>query len=215
MVLAVMHSYYAKSLTMAQVKDILGTIENFHFIFTAIASQRSSGGISFMYALHARNLLAAKDNNLRAKELSALKKKLKEKLPQYVEFESNFVNLGYTKVAAKQKKLVQYVLSKLDRVHAVGVPIDYDQMTIEHLAPQSQSIKSHHIGNVGNLLLCEKNFNANVLEDKNFTAKKAAPLSSKIAIDPILQDAAEWTAKEIASRAKYMSGLAFNKVWKL
>ncbi len=113
MVLAVMHSYYEKNLSLAQVKDILGAIENFHFIFTAITSQRSSGGISFMYALHARNLLAAKDGNLRAKELSTLKRKLKDKLPQYAEFESAFVDLGYTKVAAKQKKLVQYVLARL------------------------------------------------------------------------------------------------------
>ncbi len=88
-------------------------------------------------------------------------------------------------------------------------------MTIEHLAPQSQSIKSHHIGNVGNLLLCEKGFNSNVLKDKNFSAKKAALTASQIAIDPIVKAATEWTAKEIAARAKYMADIAFNKAWKL
>lgn len=215
MVLAVMHAYYAKSINLSQVKDVLGAIEKFHFVFTAITSQRSSGGISFMYALHARNLLAAKDANSRGKELTELKKKLKDKLPHYLEFESNFVGLGYTKVMAKQKKLVQYVLAKLDHYHTSGIPIDYEQMSIEHLAPQSQSIKSQHVGNIGNLLLCEKSFNSNVLKDKDFDAKKSALLSSQIALDKPIRDAAEWTAKEVAGRARYLSQIAFEKVWKI
>lgn len=215
MVLAVMHAYNARSISLAQVKDVLGAIEKFHFIFTAVTSQRSSGGISFMYALHARNLLAAKDNNARAKELSELKKKLKDKLPEYAEFESNFVNLEYTKVAAKEKKLVQYVLGKLDRLHSSGLPINYELMTIEHIASQSQNVKSQLIGNIGNLLLCDKTFNEKVLRDKDFAAKKTALLASSIAVDEQIKTASEWTSKEISARAKYLSRLAFEKVWKI
>lgn len=62
MMLAIMHAYDAGELKQKHAEGILRTIENFHFIFTAITSQRSSGGISFMYALHARSLLAAPGN---------------------------------------------------------------------------------------------------------------------------------------------------------
>lgn len=61
MVLSVMQQYEEELIKVKHVKAILGAIENFHFAFTAIASQRSSGGISFMYALAGRDLYNAKD----------------------------------------------------------------------------------------------------------------------------------------------------------
>ena len=137
MVLALMHAYEAKELKLGQVQDMLAAIENYHFIFTAITPQRRSGEISFMYVLHARNLLGAPDANARGKVLSGLKKKLKDKLPLYEEFELNFLGLAFTNSFTKQKKLIQYVLARLDKSEEAGVAIDYEQMTIEHLASQS------------------------------------------------------------------------------
>jgi len=137
MVLALMHAYVGGEIKLGQLQDMLMAIENFHFIFTAVTSQRSSGGISFMYALHARNLLAAKDANSRGRVLSDLKKKLRDKLPTYEEFESNFIGLTFTNDFTKQKKIIQYVLSRLDKGEAGGVAVDYEQMSIEHLASQS------------------------------------------------------------------------------
>ena len=61
MVLSVMQQYEDGLLKTKHVKAILSAIENFHFSFTAIASQRSSGGISFMYALAGRDLYNAKN----------------------------------------------------------------------------------------------------------------------------------------------------------
>jgi hypothetical protein len=95
------------------VEDILGTIERFHFIFTAITSQRFSGGISFMYALHARNLLNARDLSAKLEELGQLKSKLRDKAPEYAEFESNFLNLRYSRSFTKNKKTIQYILAKM------------------------------------------------------------------------------------------------------
>ena len=215
MILAVMHAYDTGELKMGQVRDALGAIERFHFFFTAITSQRSSGGISFMYAYHARGLLGAKDANERGKELSDLKAKLRQKIPTMEEFQPNFVELTYTKTQAKQKKLIHYVLAKIDRALDSGVALDYDQMTIEHLAPQSQSIKAKHVGNIGNLLLCEKGFNTHILANKSFAEKKTALLRSKVTVDDDIKSAQEWNAAQVTSRAEHMAEFSYKNVWKI
>jgi len=56
LVISVMRNYEDGALKIKHVKSMLSAIENFHFSFTAIASSRSSGGISFMYASAARDL---------------------------------------------------------------------------------------------------------------------------------------------------------------
>jgi len=218
MVLAVMHAFDSGDLKQRQVEDILGAIENFHFIFTAITSQRSSGGISFMYALHARTLLAATDVTARAKVLSDLKNKLRGILPAYAEFESNFLDLQFSRSFTKQKRLIQYVLAKIDRVMSgSGVVLDYSQMTIEHLAPQSPAsgIADDNVGAIGNLLLVEKGFNSNDLANKAFPAKKALLAKSKVFLDPVIAGAAAWTKAEIDARSAWLATNAFQKVWKI
>lgn len=215
MLLAIMHSFENGKLKQGQVEEILGTIEAFHFIFTAITSQRSSGGISLMYALHARDLLRATDAAGKTKVLAALRKKLKDKLPDYSEFEAAFVQLAFSKGFTKQKKLVQYVLTWLDRAEAGGVSIDYAQMTIEHLASQSSHLPANAVANIGNLLLCEKEFNGEMLAAKSFADKQQILLNSKVSIDSSIKNATSWTAKEIAARAKEMAKTAYNSVWKI
>jgi uncharacterized protein with ParB-like and HNH nuclease domain len=79
LVLSVMRHYEDGALKTRHVRSILSAIENFHFAFTAIVSQRSSGGISFMYALAGRDLY--KGRNLEAK-VKCLLDFQKKKLPR-------------------------------------------------------------------------------------------------------------------------------------
>jgi uncharacterized protein with ParB-like and HNH nuclease domain len=79
MVLAVMRHHDDDLLKLKNVKDILFSIEDFHFAFTAVTSQRSSGGISFMYASAARNLHDAGSLQDKVMVLDNLKQKLKTK----------------------------------------------------------------------------------------------------------------------------------------
>lgn len=69
-VLAVMRHYDDETLKPKHVKEILSAVENFHFVFTAVTSQRSSGGISLMYASAAKNLHEA---NSLSDKVSALR----------------------------------------------------------------------------------------------------------------------------------------------
>jgi Protein of unknown function (DUF1524) len=173
-----------------------------------------------MYALHARTLLAGTDLNARLKVLTELKNKLKAKAPAYAEFEPYFLNLRFSRSFTKQKKLIHYILAKIDRaMNNNGLVIDYSQMTIEHLAPENPAgaatVSDANVGSIGNLLLVEKGFNSNNLANKSFTAKKALLQQSKVFMNPIIENATKWTDTEVTERAKWLATNAIQKVWKL
>ena len=140
MLLSVMTEYERGNLKRKHVMDIICAIEHFHFIFTAVTSQRSSGGISLMYAYHARNLLAATTIDEKLNEIKELKQKLRDKLPSRSEFVANMYEVWFSKKFTKQRKLVHYILSKVDSHYNSdsGVKANYTEMTIEHILPQSK-----------------------------------------------------------------------------
>ena len=216
MVLAVMHDYEAVHIKQKHVVDILAAIEKFHFIFTAITSQRSSGGISFMYALHARSLHNAAGIQAKLKVLNELNVKLKSKTPTFEEFKPAFLNLRYSRSFTKQRKLIHYVLAKIDETNASGVAIDYDRMSIEHLNAlnPTAAILAAQSDSIGNLILAEPDFN-NKLGNKPFANKLTMLKRSKIFLDPPLVSATTWTPTEITQRGEWLADAAYQKVWKI
>jgi len=128
-VLAILHAYKRKELNVKNTRRALCAVENFHLVFTAITSQRSSGGISFMYALHARELRNAATLPDRVGVIEELIGKLKAKLPEYQEFEANFRELLCSEKFTKRKPVVQYVLNRLTQ-NFLGVRLDAKAMTV-------------------------------------------------------------------------------------
>ena len=218
MVLAVMREYQAKKIKLALAIEILEAIERFHFQFTAITSQRSSGGISFMYALHARQLTDATTEPARVKTIRDLKKKLRAKLPSYQEFEANFCDVGFSDQETKQKKLVQYILTGVAARYAAGVKIDTSQMTIEHLEAQNPkgvpAIKAQDVAKIGNLIFVDNDLNQQ-LANKPFSQKLPLLKKSHVGLDPILAEAKEWNANAIEARGKALAREAYEKIWKI
>lgn len=216
MLLSVMRDYTAGKLKQKHVQDILEAIENFHFIFSAITSQRSSGGISGMYASHAIKLVNSESFDERIATLNSLKSELKRRLPSYQGFEANFIEISYTNDIDKQKKLAQYILAKIDAFYADGLPIDYDLMTIEHLSPQNPKGKAplQNVGQLGNLILINADLN-NELDNKSFSEKKVVLAKSRVALDNIIKNSEEWDEGKVEERTKHLSKLAYEKVWRL
>ncbi len=219
MLLSVMREYDRGGLKLKRVKDIINAIECFHFIFTAITSQRSSGGISFMYAFHARQLDQA-DQKDKTKSLDDLKKKLRDKLPSRDEFVANFLELNYSSVFTKEKALVKYILTKYDKYYSkqaqTGTAIHYDQMTIEHIFAEKDSSKYidiTNIGKIGNLLLMEEGLNGN-LGNKPFIDKKKIYLQSNIYLDDEVKNATDWGEKDIIDRTEEIAIRLFDTVFK-
>lgn len=216
MLLSVMREYRAGKLKQKHVQGILEAIENFHFIFSAITSQRSSGGISGMYASHAIKLVNAESFDEKISTLNSLKSELKRRLPSYQEFEANFAEISYTDDIDKQKKLVQYILGKIDAHYADGLPIDYTQMTIEHLSPQNpkDNVPLKNVGQLGNLILINADLN-NALDNKSFLEKKTVLEKSRVVLDDLIKRSEKWNELKVEERTKHLSKLAFEKIWRL
>jgi len=216
LVLSVMRHYDDKALKTKHVREILSAIENFHFVFTAVTSQRSSGGISFMYASAARDLYAATKQDSKLGVLRDIEKKFTAKKPNYQEFEPPFVDLQYSSKLSKQKNLVRYILAKLYQKNSTGLVIDVDQMTIEHLAPEnpptSSGLNDNIVASIGNLILVDQPLN-DKLGNKSFPEKVAILKSAHVWIDDVVLGASTWGLDEILKRSQLLARDAYDNVW--
>jgi len=218
-VLSVMRQYDDGVLKLKHVKRVLSAIENFHFAFTAVTSQRSSGGISFMYASAARNLHDAAGKATRQVcTLSDFQRKLASKRPPYAEFEPAFLELRASSKFTKQKTLVRYILTKLYQYHSTGLAIDPDRMTIEHLAPenppQPTGLSDDQLASIGNLILVDESLN-NKLANKDFPEKRAILRAANLWVDPVVLDAAAWGEQQITERGRALAKESYEQVWAL
>lgn len=218
--LSLFRAYQSKRIKLAQLVRALGDIEKFHFLFTAITSQRSSGGISGMYAALARQVESVKNAEEATPIINELRAKLKDRVPSEEEFLALFPELIYTNTASKQRALMKYVLARLSREQGHAYGADIDDLTIEHLVPQSfigkDGWKEEDVGQIGNLVLVTKQINGK-LDNKSY-ADKLAVLRANKCHD--LLPSYFWSAKKldlelVERRTAELGQLAYGKAWKI
>ncbi len=219
MVLAIMREYYLDHLKYKHAMEGIMAVEHFHYIFTAITSQRSSGGISSMYSTHSRKLSLGADVDERIKAIRELKEKMREKLPTLEEFIVNFKTLRFTNDYTKNKKIIHYTLSKMDEAaNNKGAAIHYDRMTIEHILPQNPAKKSKEhddvVGMIGNLILVDEDLNGK-LDNKEFLDKKAILAQTLVFVDGLIQNADKWGPEEIVKRTETMARVVYTEIFKI
>jgi len=216
MTISILRDYRDKKLSLAQTRKILRDMENFHVQFTAVTAQRTGGGTARMYALSAEQLSHASDANARGSTLVEFRKKMRERIPLYGEFEANFLEIEFSSASTKQKGLVQYLLRRFHEATWDGPPVDYAKMTIEHIAPENPQGPSliANLGKLGNLLLLPQPANSD-LGNMSFAAKKAAYKQAGVKLDAVLAKATNWTDAEIAKRTKTLARIAFDQVFKV
>lgn len=212
MTLAVLHAYKNGELQKKETERALKAIEYFHFAFTALTSQRSSGGISHMYALHARELTHAMDTSTRKIAISNLIDKLRNRLPSESEFISGFKKLKFSDDFPKDKRTIQYTLRLLYELENPSVVIDSSQMSIEHIEPQSSKLMDKaNLAEIGNLWLLSNKQNG---EFGNMPVSKKIPLYKAVGVvtDPVLKKATTvWDLSLITERTEYLG----KKMWAL
>lgn len=219
MVLSVLRDFEGNKLSCRHAIEILQAIEHFHFIFTAITNQRTSGAIGSMYSKYSRELHKAR-NGEKIAVIRELKEKLIEKLPSYNEFKVAFSHVIYTNKSTKDRKLVRYILNKNHRYlsHLEGISINYSLMTIEHILSQNSVLSSVYddeiIGQIGNLLLANETLNQK-LENKPFAEKKKIYLNSKLFLDHLIKESTEWNKNIIERRTAYYSDLSYHKTFRI
>lgn len=219
MVLAVLRGYLSGKLKYKLTLEALEAIEKFHYLFTAITSQRSSGGIASMYSSHARKLTNAKEESAKSRVIRELKQKMREKIPTVDEFHAGFKKLRFTSDFTKQKKIIFYTLSKIDSYYSQhGLIVDYEFMTIEHIHAQNARTKNENVdvpvGQIGNLMLIDKRTNES-LGNKDFVMKQKVFGQTKIFTDGIVANATKWDREEIEKRTDYLGKVAYECIFKI
>lgn len=209
LLLTVLRLYKEKKLKDGQVREIFSLIEKYHFMYTSISALPSSGGVTQMYAVHARELANAKDANSRGVCIKDFKKKIKSKIPLRDVFITKFKLLSYAN--ARQRDVVRYALWKINTVRHPALSNDRSTASIEHIA--SQSTNSPFVHSLGNLILVPVKFNGETLGNKSFEQKKSLLIAGGYPLDAEIQMATTWGQAEVEARLAELADYAYETVW--
>ena len=216
-VLSLVRANKNKIISDRTLKKTLRCIENFHFLFTAITSSRSSGGISAMYSSFGRRLFETCDPNSAGIVISDLIAKLEERKPSIKEFTAGFEQISLTNLNTKQSALVRYTLLKLAKSQNLAFQDDFSKLTIEHIYPQSKIDENwtHDIvGSFGNLMLLSEKDNG-ALKNEDFSKKLLylEKISASVPYDVLRER--EWTIEGVRNRTNELAEFAYNDVWRI
>lgn len=216
--MSLVRAYRDKKIKYKKLRDTLSAIEKFHFIFTAITSSRSSGGVSAMYSSFAIKLFGCAGSQEASDLIEEFVGKLRAKLPSLDEFKVAFREVVYTNSNSKQKNLVRYILEKFSVHHSFKYSVDFDDLTIEHLAPQlaigTDPWNESSIGCLGNLIFIDQKTNGD-LDAKSFKDKKKILLEKGYSLDDMITDVDNWNPESVFNRADAMATMAYNNIWKI
>lgn len=215
-VLSLTRAYRNNIIKFGKLRDALSAIEKFHFLFTAITSSRSSGGISAMYSSFARKLFECDNSQAASDEITGLIDKLRSRRPSLDEFKVAFRELSFTNSNSKQKNLVRYVLRGVSEYCSYKYPVDFEELTIEHLHPQS-SLKDGwdewNVGQIGNLMLLDQKVNGK-LNTKSIGEKVKFLKESNYSVPPELLGVSEWGPDNALARTDAIADMVYNNIWR-
>lgn len=216
-ILSLLRAHEKAVIKYKKLRDTLQAIENFHFGFTAVTSSRSSGGISGMYSSFGRKLFEATDPETASSAISDLLEKLRERVPSPTEFDAGFEQLIFTKYNTSHRATVRYALQKIALQEAQPALGETEDLTIEHLLPQSEIIDDNSagiIGQIGNLILVDSATNES-LGTKDYEAKKKILQEKGYKLPNLLLESPAITPELIKQNTMRISNLAREKIWKV
>jgi hypothetical protein len=200
-------------ISQRQLIDTLASIENFHFMFNSICSLRPSG-IEGLYAKLARRLNETDNRRSAAEILSELTNTLSNKKPTRSVFQEKFIALNFTNSNTHQKKLIQYIFTKIEKNHRGTNEFEPTDLSLEHIL--SQSSAEPYVGNIGNLLPIGQSLNGDA-NTADFVRKKEIYSNSDYQTVQYFinenTDNVVWEKEHISQRALDLSNLAYDVIW--
>lgn len=217
-VLSLVRAYHDGKIKYGKLRDALSAVEKFHFLFTAVTSSRSSGGISAMYSSFGRKLFEAKDSQSASTEITELVGKLRDRSPSLEEFVVAFNQISYTNSNSKQKNLVKYILRNVSQHFGYKYPVDFDDLTIEHLHPQAKigidGWTEHNVGQLGNLLLLDQKMNGEI-GTKPIGEKIGVLIGQGYTLPNYLAGVDSWSPAQGIAATEEMATAAYKEIWKI
>lgn len=214
LLLALLRAHRDGVIRLGRLKAVLRAIESYHFISTAVVGVSSTGGISIMYASHARQVSGADSASQVHQSIDALIAKLKSGVSNRATFISEFGEaVCYSTERPEKRRLVRYVLRNMHDCAMPGHALDHEKCNIEHIGPQSQP--ANWTADVGNLLWVDATLNER-LGNKSFGEKRSILSDFLNSYDVgFVINQSEWGARQVAERRELLAAMAYDKVWKI
>lgn len=214
LLISLIREYTNKNISLKYLIKALSAIEKFHFINNAVIGGRSSG-LDTMYSKISREIYLAHDKHSKHMVIDTMISKLKEKLPNKEQFESKIDSrLYFSSSNTKQKKLVQYVLKKIE-YEKQNYNVELMNISLEHIYPEKfdkywSKIELQYIQSIGNLVLLDKDINSGI-GDKSYIDKKSVILnkSTLITTKEVFEKNEQWTVEEIKNRKSELVGILY------
>lgn len=209
LLMSLLREYKDKNISSKYLVKALTAIEKFHFINNAIIGGRSSG-LDTMYSRISRDLYSATDRHLKHNIIDEMVDKLKVKLPNIAQFKAKIDSrLYFSSKNTKQKKLVQYVLKRLE-YEKQNYNIELFDISLEHIYPEKfdkfwKNINIEYIQNIGNLVLLDKDINSKI-GNKNYDEKKKIILekSTLLTTKEVFEEYTNWNEDTINTRRDFL-----------
>lgn len=211
LLLTVLRQFSAKNLKDGQIRQLFDLVEKYHYLYTTISALPSSGGVTQMYAVHARDIANAADANAMGVCIKSFKEKIKGKVPERNTFITKFKLLSYSNT--RQRDVIRYTLWKIYKSMFPAINIDRSSLSIEHLASQAGGSASMH--SIGNLLAVPVKFNGEVLGSKSFSKKKQLLVDGGYSLEDSIKSAQNWQTADIDKRTDELAAYAYDVVWSI
>lgn len=216
MVLALLRARDSGRVSHKNLKNYLHKIVCFHYAFNSITSQRSSGSISTNYSRIAILLSHAEDNDKIQKAFNELNIFLRSKFPAKDEFVVKFLDLEYLSNRTKYKPAIVHALKTIMADSDNGLTIDYQNLTIEHLIPQSfDSTNDEIIGSIGNLILVDRKTNSEELRDLNPSSKIRLLKEKGFPLGNSFINSEEFDEQSVKERSRKIASVVYDKLQKV
>lgn len=166
-ILALYENYKEGRITTKYFKEILYTLEGFHYIYNAV-TRSPNNKLESRYANMARSIFSISKGDLQ-KSSKQFKKELVGLLPGKEAFISDFLKISYRKKVKSQKgvkenTIAKYTVRKYEEILQANNSSLYGY-SVEHIIPESDESTL----NIGNLVLLEETLNREAeSQDLNF-----------------------------------------------
>lgn len=202
---------YAKQkayLGMAAFKKCVLYLENFHFAFNVIVSDRGNK-LDTIYSKFAIEMCKSQNKSQSQSLVDGLIIKMNELFPSYNKFRDEFIKLQFFKASQPTNVKSRYALYKLNAFYS-GEEVFPTNLSVEHILSES---KSEDSCSIGNLILLETTLN-NEAGDEDYIKKK--PIYNKSSVKWVKQFIVEyqdWRENEFVLRAKEMAKVYYTKIF--
>ncbi len=207
--MALMHAKTRNLISMAYYKKAITYLENFHFAFNVVISDRGNKLDSFYSSFAVSLKGATSKNEVHMMIDKLLIGKLDPLFPSFNKFEEAFVQFSFSKEKLPGNLKAKYALYKLNSVYS-GDDNFTQGLSVEHIAPENKAVANRSIGN---LILLEDSLNGEAGE-KDYQSKKTVYAKSKNQwVADFMSENVDWDASKFEKRSKEMAKDFYEKVF--